>query len=186
MADVSVRPARPQDAERVARLQLATWREAYADLLPAEALAVPEVEVAAVWLKAIEAPPTRLHRVLVAMDADELVGFAATQPASDDDLAPGTVELATLVVQPRWGRRGHGSRLLAAAVDLWRQDGATVATSWVVEADHVMTSFLQAAGWDYDGLGRTLDTGPDTGPPTGPGNGVRVITQRRLHTTVTS
>ena len=28
-----------------------------------------------------------------------------------------------LLVEPRWGRRGHGSRLLAASVDLWRTDG---------------------------------------------------------------
>ncbi|MDQ3611922.1 MAG: N-acetyltransferase, partial [Actinomycetota bacterium] len=58
MADVSVRPARPADAERVARVQLSTWRTAYADLLPPEALDVPEVQAAALWLGAVESPPT--------------------------------------------------------------------------------------------------------------------------------
>ena len=42
MADVSVRPARPQDAERIARVQLETWRAAYAEVLPPEALALPD------------------------------------------------------------------------------------------------------------------------------------------------
>ncbi|MBC7372833.1 MAG: GNAT family N-acetyltransferase, partial [Frankiales bacterium] len=46
VADVSVRPARPVDAERIARVQLSTWRTAYADLLPAQALDVPEVQAA--------------------------------------------------------------------------------------------------------------------------------------------
>ena len=53
MADVSVRPARPEDAERIARVQLATWREAYAALLPPQALDVPEVE-SSVYLKAMD------------------------------------------------------------------------------------------------------------------------------------
>ena len=169
MADVSVRPAQPEDAERIARVQLATWREAYAALLPPQALDVPEVEVAAVWLAAVEAPPTPAHRVLVAMDAHELVGFAVGQPLEGDS----TVELATLLVEPRWGRRGHGSRLLAATVDLWRADGATRAVTWAFEADYVSTRFLETAGWAFDGLGRGLDTG------------AQVVTQRRLHVDLT-
>ena len=172
MADVSVRPARPDDAERMARAQLATWRQAYADLLPPETLQMPEVQLAAVWLDAVESPPSPQHRVLVAMDAAELVGFAAGVPAQDEDLAPGTLELACLLVEPRWGRRGHGSRLLAALVEGWRADGATVAVHWAFEADHVTADFLTAAGWGHDGRGRGLDTGP------------RVVPQRRLHTDV--
>src|SRR5688572_23600289 len=34
-ADVSVRPARPEDAAEVARVQVVTWRTAYRDVLPA-------------------------------------------------------------------------------------------------------------------------------------------------------
>ena len=174
MADVSVRPARPEDAERIARVQLGTWRQAYAALLPAEALDVPEVQVAAVWLNAVEAPPSSQHRVLVAMDGAELVGFAASQPAADEDLEPGAVEVTAVLVEPRWGRRGHGSRLLAASVQAWRGDGATVAVAWALEDDRVLTGFLEAAGWALDGLGRGLDTGP------------RVVAQRRLHTDLAS
>jgi GNAT superfamily N-acetyltransferase len=173
MADVSVRPARPQDAERVARVQLATWRAAYADLLPPDVLATPEVEVAAVWLNAVEAPPSSRHRVLVAMDGDELVGFAASGPTGDDDLDAGTTaEVTALLVEPRWGRRGHGSRLLAAAVEHWRGDGAATATAWVWERDAVSTGFLTAAGWARDGAVRGLDTGAG------------VERQVRLHTDV--
>ena len=157
VADVSVRPARPHDAERVARVQLSTWRTAYADLLPADALDLPEEQVAALWLHAVEAPASPRHRLLVALERDELVGFLATSPAEDDDLdAPTTAEVAALLVEPRWGRRGHGSRLLSAAVDGWRSDGP-----------------LTAAGWEPDGRSRGLDTG------------ARVQPQRRFHVDVT-
>ncbi|MCW2622417.1 MAG: family N-acetyltransferase, partial [Frankiales bacterium] len=109
---------------------------AYADLLPPDALDLPEVQVAAVWLHAIEAPDSPRHRVLVAMDRHELVGFAASTPATDEDLDPATTaELSALLVLPRWGRRGHGSRLVAAAVDHWRGDGTATAVMWAWEED---------------------------------------------------
>ena len=171
MADVSVRPARPEDAERVARVQLSTWRTAYADLLPPEALDVPEVQAAALWLGAVESAPSPRHRLLLALERDELVGFAASGPASDEDLdADSTAELMTLLVEPRWGRRGHGSRLVAATVDHWRGDGFTRAVTWAWERDPATRAFLAGSGWEPDGLARGLDTG------------ARVERQLRFHT----
>ncbi len=171
MADVSVRPARPEDAERVARVQLSTWRTAYADLLPAEALDVPEVQAAALWLGAVESPPSPRHRLLVALERDELVGFAASGPASDEDLDPETTaDLMTMLVEPRWGRRGHASRLVAASVEHWRGEGFTTAVAWAWEADPASRSFLTGSGWEPDGAARGLDTGP------------RVQRQLRFHT----
>lgn len=164
MADVSVRPAHPEDAERIASVQLATWAEAYSTLLPP--IDVPLVQVAAVWLNAIEAAPSPEHRVLVALDRHELVGFASSTPSDE----PRTAELTALLVEPRWGRRGHGSRLLAAAVEHWRRDGVTVGQHWAFEKDAVVIGFLESAGWAFDGIGRALDTGP------------RLVHQRRLHT----
>lgn len=160
MADVSVRPARPEDAEQVARVQLSTWRTAYTDLLPAAVLDAPPEQVAALWLNAIETPPTPRHRVLVAMERFELVGVAASTPTEDEDLDVGsTAELTTLLVEPRWGRRGHGSRLVAASVEHWRGDGARLAVTWVWERDPATRGFLTGAGWEPDGAARGLDTG---------------------------
>jgi GNAT superfamily N-acetyltransferase len=170
VADVSVRAARPEDAERIARVQLATWRTAYASFLPEDALAVPEEQAAALWLRAIEVPPSEQHRVLVAMDAADLVGFASSGPAEDDDTEG--VEMGSLLVEPRWGRRGHGSRLLAATVDHWRGDGAGTAVTWVWERDVASRGFLTGAGWEPDGTARGLDIGP------------RIERQVRLHADV--
>jgi len=164
MADVSVRPARPDDAAELGRIQVLTWRTAYASILPAAVLeSLAEDAAAAAWREAIVAPPTPRHRVLVALEQEWRVGFAAVGPA--DDLEPGdpepeaTASVGPILVEPRWGRRGHGSRLLAAVVDHARADGLTRAVAWIPEDDAASREFLISAGWAPDGLARALDTG---------------------------
>ncbi len=164
MADVSVRPARPDDAAELGRIQVETWRTAYDDVVPAAVLAGLSAETAAAsWQQAISAPPSARHHVLVAMEQDWRVGFVAIGPADDlepdDPEAELTASVALLVVEPRWGRRGHGSRLLAAAVEHARADGMTRAIAWLPEGDKVTRDFLVSAGWAPDGLARALDTG---------------------------
>ena len=164
-ADVSVRPALPQDAADIARVQGSTWRTAYRSVLPPAVLDGWDDDAAAeAWRAAVVSPPTPAHGVLVALERQDVVGFAAFGPA---DVAAGdrphpdgpTTEVATLLVEPRWGRRGHGSRLLAAVVDLARSTGARRLQVWLPEQDAVSARFYESAGWDRDGWARTLDTG---------------------------
>jgi GNAT superfamily N-acetyltransferase len=164
-----VRPARPDDAEEIARIQLATWRTAYRRMFPAHVLAsLDEAYLARGWRAAITEPPSGRHRVLIAVEQGEsaapVVGFAAAGPADEHALAPeekplgdDTAAITDLLVEPRWGRRGHGSRLLAATVDLWREDGFGSAVAWAYDADHAMKAFLTSTGWEPDGAARALD-----------------------------
>lgn len=156
-ADVSVRPARPDDAPAIARVQATTWRTAYRAVLPAAVLdSWDDAAVTASWLQAVTAPPTPGHRILIAIERDEAVGFAAVAPVADD---PEAAELGPLLVEPRWGRRGHGSRLLAAVADLAVGDGVQRLQAWLPETDRVSAGFLESAGWAADGWARTLETG---------------------------
>ncbi|TNU77286.1 GNAT family N-acetyltransferase [Miniimonas arenae] len=79
LADVSVRPAQPADAEAIARIQLAAWRatlgEQVVDGLDADA-------VAETWRRAAGAAPDPRARVLVAVAGPTVVGFAACAPSS--------------------------------------------------------------------------------------------------------
>ncbi|MDQ6649900.1 MAG: GNAT family N-acetyltransferase [Actinomycetota bacterium] len=161
MADVSVRAAGPADAADIAAVQVQTWQAAYGPLLPAVALATlrtPEAE--AHWREAVTSPPSRRHHVLVALDTDRLVGVVAVAPAVDDDLDPtGTDEVGPLLVHPGAGRLGHGSRLLAAAVEAMRADGVSHAVTWAFAADGALQAFYESAGWAADGVSRQLDMG---------------------------
>ena len=164
-ADASVRPARPSDAAEIARIQAVTWRTAYRAVLPLELLDEwDEAAATASWHAAVSRPPTPGHGVLVALERQAVVGFAAYGPpelSADErpDPAGPTTEISTLLVEPRWGRRGHASRLLAAVADLARDGGAARLQTWVLEPDRVSADFYESAGWAPDGWARTLDTG---------------------------
>jgi GNAT superfamily N-acetyltransferase len=164
-ADASVRPALPEDAAEIARIQVVTWRTAYRSVLPAAVLDDWDAEAAeSSWRAAVTAPPTPGHGVLVALEKNTLVGFAAFGPpeltsGERQDPAGPTTEVSTLLVEPRWGRRGHGSRLLSAVADLAETRGAARLQVWLLEEDLVSTGFYGSAGWAPDGWARTLDTG---------------------------
>ena len=161
-ADVSVRPATPQDGAEIARVQVVTWRAAYRALLPTSVLDQwDDAAAAAAWTAAAGAPPRPGAGVLVALERATVAGFAAFAPAEEtpDDAVGPVTEIATLLVEPRWGRRGHGSRLLAAVADLAAGAGARALQVWLPEEDRVSAGFYESAGWAPDGWARTLDTG---------------------------
>jgi GNAT superfamily N-acetyltransferase len=125
-----------------------------------------EAAATAVWHATVSSPPTPGHGVLVATERQTVVGFAAYGPAElaadeQPDPAGPSAEIATLLVEPRWGRRGHGSRLLAAVADIARGNGVARLQTWLLEPDSVSAGFLESAGWAPDGWARTLDTGAE-------------------------
>lgn len=167
MADAYVRTATTADALAIGQIQSVTWRAAYGGVLPSDVLRQLTPEAAqAQWERALREPPTAGHRVLVATEGDALVGLATVEPADErpadtiedsSGQTAGSGSIGILLVEPRWGRRGHGSRLLAAATDTLAADAVRHVTTWVLEADDVTGSFLESAGWAADGTVRVLD-----------------------------
>ena len=149
----SVRLALPTEAEAIAALQ----RRAWVAHLPGQAssamlAAVDLSEMTSSWQEAIVRPPLAQYRVLVAVDAERITGFAAIGPSSDPDADPAKDGLvAEFVIDPVAQGRGHGSRLLNAVADTLRADGFHRATWWVRSTDDVLLGFLRTAGWDADG-----------------------------------
>lgn len=167
MAEAAVRTATPADMDEIARVQVVTWRAAYADLLGERALAqLDEDQVAEAWRETVQHGPATVY---LATEGEWTVGFCAAGPAPAEEIAdargaaPEDAEavglVSTLLVEPRWGRRGHGGRLLAAAARGLRSDGARRGVCWVPEADKASIAFFERAGWLPEGTVRTLDTG---------------------------
>lgn len=173
-ADVSVRVAWSDDAAAVAAVQVRAWGRDLDGLVPAESLPAVE-QVAAAWHRSLAASGDARNRVLVALERARVVGFAVTVPAADPDCDPiADGEVAELVVDPAETGKGHGSRLLQAAVDTLRADRFTRAVHWVAASDDARRAFLTGAGWAPDTAHRELDLAEAGGSGT--------LRQVRLHT----
>lgn len=177
-ADLFVRPAVAGDEQTITDVQLAAWTAA--DLLGADVLALLDPEaMRASWQTAITAPPGPGYRVLVACEARRVVGFASMvpQPADPETDSPATGMILALEVAPDDRRSGHASRLLSAAVDLLRTDGAAEVSTWVLHGDDARARFLAGAGLGPDGAQRRLTdrTAPDDG---------RTLTESRWSATI--
>lgn len=174
MADRSVRLAWALDAPAIGAVQARSWRRSYADVLPDSALAAVDADgFAEAWRQAVTAPPSARHRVLVALERNDVVGFAATAPSEDPDARPSDAEIVAFHVDPDALGAGHGSRLVAAAVDTLRADRFEHARIWLVAGDDAVRGFLEPAGWAADGAHRELDL---------TGDGTATLRQIRLHT----
>lgn len=161
MTDATVRLARVTDADAIGRINVDSWRLRFNETLPDDVLASLNAEdLAFTWTRSILNPPTRQYRVLVAIDDDarepHIAGYAAIGPCTDPDADPSEVELIALEVDPLLHRRGHGSRLMAAAMDTARESGARSAVTWAPLQDAARRSFLQSAGWVPDSAFRDI------------------------------
>ncbi len=173
-ADRSVRVAWADDAIAIGAVQARAWRETYASVLPDDLLGeIDSAAIAEQWRTAITTPPTAKHRVLVALERNTVAGFAATAPSEDPDADPTDGEIVAFHVDPGAFGAGHGSRLLAAAVDTLRADGFARGRIWVVVRDDALRAFVESAGWAPDGAHRELDL---------TGDGTARLRQVRLHT----
>lgn len=152
----SVRPARQGDEAAIGRIQVDAWVGALGDRLGRRRHdAFDRGAVVAQWAQAITSPPTPGHQVYVALCDDAVCGFIAVAPPSD---------IVAFEVDPAKRRRGHGSRLLAAAVDHLKAQGGTEMKLWSLAKDRVRTEFLESAGFAEAGLSRELE-GPGIAIP---------------------
>ncbi len=151
--DAAVRTARPTDAGGVGAVQAQLWASAYGMFLSPELLHqfTPEA-FSQVWEESLSAPPSPLHRLLVATQGTELVGFVAIGPAGDGTGAIGEILIGGVVESHR--RTGHGSRLLNAAVDTLLAGNFGQVETWVLALDSTTLEFAEQAGLTADGAWR--------------------------------
>src|SRR6266540_3992187 len=127
-ADTHVRLALPAEADQIGEVQVAAWRRSYDGLLPDEVLdQLDAAQFAESWRAALLSPGQARNRVLVALDHERIVAFAATTGSDDPDADPAADALiAEFCVHP----------------------DAT---------DDTLRTFLTESGWEPDGAHRELD-----------------------------
>lgn len=137
--------ATPDDAEAVLAVKDASWREAYAHLLPAAFLAGSLGDSPARtegWRRALA--PESPARFALVRSRGRVVGFAGAGPARDED-APTPEELYTVYVLAEM----HGTGAGLAVVERVLADRP--ASLWVFEANPRAWAFYGKLGFAPDG-----------------------------------
>ena len=129
MDAITIRPARPDDARLIARLDVETWRAAYAGILATQflvGLSTQRREVG--WASVIEREP---RDVRVAVDVyGNILGFGSC--GRNRGGAEFAGEVFTLYVAPDWQNQGIGRRLLLALFERLAAQGCASVIIWVL------------------------------------------------------
>ncbi|MEM9784201.1 MAG: GNAT family N-acetyltransferase [Pseudomonadota bacterium] len=149
---IAIAEAASGDAGAIAALHSASWRDAYAPLLPVGALPDSlEAEHVALWDKVLFASPRRVL-VLTASQSGVLQGFAALCADPDDDDLD---YLAALHVRPGQRSSGLGARLLLALAKSRRRSGRQRLWCWVLRENAGGRRFYAALG-ATEGVSQTV------------------------------
>jgi ribosomal protein S18 acetylase RimI-like enzyme len=159
-ADGVVRPAVLADAPAIAAVHVATWRDAYAGLLPDDFLAGLVVEEwAERWRGRLCAPADGIF-TLVLESGGQVRGFVSGGP--DRHGAAGG-EVFAIYVDPRCQGLGAGRRLLAGAVRSLAEAGFAEARLWVLAGNEPARAFYEAQGWRPEGVEKPWTYDRDAG-----------------------
>lgn len=147
--DFSVRVPGLEDAERIASLHVATWHEAYAELLPADFFTEDHLEDRRKMWRGILGDPKEEWTVRIAEDPTGVaIGFAMSGPAfnSENRPLPRERQLYMIYVSAVSYGSGVGQQLLEAVL------GDDPAMLWVAKENPRAISFYARNGFTLDGV----------------------------------
>jgi ribosomal protein S18 acetylase RimI-like enzyme len=145
--EMFIRPAGPADAEDIARVQRESWAATYSGLLsPASIARVESTWDARHWRATLERTDDRAITLVMEGVEDGIIGFGVAGPRR------GTIspvlrdyegEFYLLYLLPRFQRRSHGVRLMAAMARVLRARGVNSAVVWALAANRKAIGFYQ-------------------------------------------
>ena len=146
MRELTLRPARPDEAEVLFAIHREAALLAYAHIFPPDRYAFPDAEMRAHWTELLARGEAK---TVIAERAGVAVGFVVVSPGW----------LRNLFVAPEeWGH-GAGTALHDEAVELLHAAGAG-ARLWVLEANDRARAFYEHRGWRPDGGRRRAEYPP--------------------------
>ena len=142
-----LRTARDPDLRAVGGVHLRSRAAAYAHILAPETLAGGSAEALGEWWTERWKWERETHRLTVADDDGEIVGFTYVGPSETE----GAVELYAIHVVPELVGTGVGRQLMVNALEQLRQIGGERAVLWVLERNERARRFYDRGGWRPDG-----------------------------------
>lgn len=163
-ASIRVREGVPADAEAMARVNAAGWREGYRGILPDERRESPPV---AQWRRemreGLRSPRGDSFTRIAELDG-EFAGYCfVSAPGREESDGSKVAELVAVYVEPELWGRGAGGALLRSALDEVAALGYGRLLLWTFAGNDRAIRFYERHGFAADGAERRL---VGTGTPT--------------------
>lgn len=135
------------DAQGIATVQVRSWRQAYATILPASFLDTFSIEERAErWRGILQA---RESTTLIAKsDSGQVIGFVSFGRFRDDSASDLDGEIWSLYALPEYWNQGVGRLLLGEALAQLRDAGREAVSLWVLTENERGRRFYTAAGFE--------------------------------------
>ena len=147
---MSIRRARNEDIEEIARIYIDTWKTTYQGLVPdpfLDSLSYHEAEMK--WLRFLEDTTERSFIYVACNEYAEIIGFAAARMNQQVDPFEG--ELYALYLSPATQRLGIGKRLISAVATHFLSEQISSMMVWVMKKNQSGRGFYQRLGGEYYG-----------------------------------
>ena len=148
---IHIRKAVPEDAHAYVLCNLACWRAAYRDIMPADYLeskAADVLQETEDYRVSLQKPGAYAYFCVEC--AGEMVGRLVVCHSRDLDKPTSGEVAAIYLLEAFWGK-GHGRALMDFAVDVLRERGYTEAYLWVLEENSRARRFYERYGFTFDG-----------------------------------
>jgi len=146
---ITIRPATIDDAPACAEIHCRGWEAAYADLIPAEAIAKKNAERPAAWPGYLASGKFDYY---VAVLDGNVVGFLSLrEPEASENLPDCYYEVGGIYLHPSVYRQGIGRQLMTFAEEQARALGKNSMMLWVFEDNAPSRRFYEACGYHPDG-----------------------------------
>lgn len=151
--EVTIREATAQDAGAVARVHLASWKQANAGIVPDGDLAAQDpAEREERWRRTLTSGDSTTW---IADTGGHVIGFATLGACRDEDAEQGDLELYAIYLDPEaWGR-GAARELIRRA--LAEVPAGSPVSLWVLASNDRAQRFYRRHGFVADGVERLED-----------------------------
>lgn len=133
-----IRQAEAGDVMQIAEILVEDWKKAYKDIMDSDFLDSLNAE------QRYEIEIKRYQKFTVAVDHDEVLGYAWNETVDDDDAAD--CEIIALYVRYSKRKNGIGRALMENAMDTFRKSGKKTMIIWCLEENYESRKFYEKMG----------------------------------------
>lgn len=153
MAEIEIRGATAEDAEAIGEAHSEAWRVAYAELFPAEFLALAVAERLERWPRYYADGSQPPFETYVPVLDGRVVGFSTVRPAAVEGASMGEV-LGFYLHPAAWGS-GAAWELMQHSLNGFRNDGYGSAHLWTHPEAIRANAFYRKASFELTGRAQT-------------------------------